>query len=57
MLIARPRPHKLSMRASGPYLVTALRQHTVVLANLATGAQLTEHRSNVTPLRLPMLST
>ena len=57
VLIARPRPNKLSMRASGPYLVTALRQHTVVLANMATGAQLTEHRSNVTPLRLPTLST
>ena len=47
VLLYRPRTHKLFVRSTGPYLVIALRGSEATLQNLATGATLCEHVSNV----------
>ena len=36
--------------SSGPFLVIAIREHTIELQNLSTGQLLIEHKSNVKPL-------
>ena len=53
VMLLRPRATKLVVANTAPYLVVALQAHTVTLRNLATGALLKEHRSNVAPLQVP----
>ena len=52
-MVLRPRTRKFCVPNTGPYLVISLHAHTVTLQNLATGATLQEHSSNVRPLNLP----
>ena len=51
-MILRTCARKLTIPNSGPYQVVALHKHTVTLHNLATGATLQEHRSNVRAFKL-----
>lgn len=38
VMILRPRARKLYIPHTGPYLLTALHEHTATLRNLSTGA-------------------
>ena len=52
VMLLRPRTRKLQVPNTGPYLITAVREHTYVLRNLATNGELVEAKSNVRPFLL-----